>query len=117
MLVLFIFPRMLYLSFLCPQAALRQSCETLTLQLPWLETFDSINKQAPLAPEMASQMMEQEERRANQLKNNRKLPQIDPAKDPILNDFKREMLFHRQAQAAIMDALPKLHAAGILTKR
>ena len=37
--------------------------------------------------------------------------------DTAQHDFKREMLFYRQAQAAILDGIPKLHKFGIRTKR
>lgn len=62
-------------------------------------------------------MLEQEQKRENQLKNNKKLPQIAASEDPVLNDFKREMLFYRQAQASVLDAIPKLKSMGIPTKR
>lgn len=87
------------------------------LDLPWIETLDLVNKQAPLAPELAAQMLEQEARRANELKNNKKLAQFAPSEDPLLNDFKREMIFHRQAQAAVMEALPRIKSMGLATKR
>jgi len=35
----------------------------------------------------------------------------------VLNDFKREMLFHRQAQSAVLEAIPRLHELGIKTRR
>lgn len=76
-----------------------------------------MNKQAPLAPELAAQLLTQEQKRENELKNNKKLPQFKPSEDPVLNDFKREMMFLRQAQAAVMDAIPRLQALGIATKR
>lgn len=85
--------------------------------MPWIELLDCVNKQAPLAPELAAQMLTQEQKRENQLKNNKKLPQYTPSEDPVLNDFKREMLFHRQAQAAVTDAIPKLKVMGIATQR
>lgn len=87
------------------------------LNLPWIETLDLINKQAPLAPELAAKMLETEQRRANQLQNNAKLPNINAAQDPVINDFKREMMFHRQAQATVMEALARLKEMGIVTKR
>lgn len=87
------------------------------LNLPWIETLDSINKEAPLAPELAAQMLAHEEKRTNQLKNNKKLPQIPSIEDPVINDFKREILFHRQAQATVLEAIAKLKEMGIPTKR
>eukprot|EP00095_Tigriopus_kingsejongensis_P003583 maker-scaffold140_size315649-snap-gene-2.26 protein:Tk03583 transcript:maker-scaffold140_size315649-snap-gene-2.26-mRNA-1 annotation:"probable rrna-processing protein ebp2 homolog" len=38
-------------------------------------------------------------------------------KDTVHNDFKRELLFYRQAQAAVMEAIPRLKSMGIKTKR
>lgn len=99
------------------QAGLKQKLEEFRLKLPWIEYVDCINKQAPLAPELAAQMLTQEQKRENQLKNNKKLLQYAPSEDPVLNDFKREMMFHRQAQAAVTDAIPRLRAMGIATKR
>lgn len=37
--------------------------------------------------------------------------------DPTLDDFKREMNFHRQAQAAVLEGIPKLNQLGVRTKR
>lgn len=91
--------------------------EEIKLKLPWIELLDIVNKQAPLAPELAAQMLAHEQKRENQLKNNKKLPQFNLSEDPILNDFKREMLFHRQAQAAVMECIPKIKAMSIPTKR
>lgn len=87
------------------------------LSLPWIETLDMVNKQAPLAPELAAKLHENEQRRANQLENNKKLQKINPAEDPIINDFKREMIFHRQAQAAVMEGITRIKAMNIPTKR
>lgn len=37
--------------------------------------------------------------------------------DVVHNDFKREMMFYRQAQAAVLEAIPRLHSMNIRTKR
>ena len=37
--------------------------------------------------------------------------------DVVHNDFKREMLFYRQAQAAVLEGLPRLQRLGVKTKR
>lgn len=62
-------------------------------------------------------MQEQEDRRENQLKNNKKLPQFAPNEDPVLNDFKRETMFYRLAQATVLEAIPKVKAMNIPTQR
>lgn len=70
------------------------------LNLQWVERLDVINEPAPLAPELSANLNQETDR------------------DNIAhNDFQREMLFYRQAQASVLEALPKLHAAGISTKR
>ncbi|KAK1123694.1 hypothetical protein K0M31_008392 [Melipona bicolor] len=87
------------------------------LDLPWIERLDMVNAPAPLAPELALQMQEQEVRRAKQLRGNKKLPQYDPTNDPVLNDFHRETMFHRQAQGAVMNAIARLKKLGVPTIR
>lgn len=87
------------------------------LSLPWVERLDMVNAPAPLAPELALQMQEQEVRRAKQLQGNKKLPQFAPSEDPVLNDFKRETMFHRQAQGAVLDGIARLKKMGIATRR
>lgn len=87
------------------------------MDLAWIETLECINNQAPLAPELAAKMISEKKKRENQLKNNKKLPQVSPTEDPVLNDFTREIMFHRQAQAAVIEVFPKLKELGILTKR
>lgn len=62
-------------------------------------------------------MHEQETRRARQLSGNKKLPQFDPSEDPVLNDFKRETMFHRQAQSAVVEGIARLKSLNIPTKR
>ncbi|XP_060519749.1 probable rRNA-processing protein EBP2 homolog [Cylas formicarius] len=96
---------------------LKQKLKEIKLKLPWLERLDCVNSQAPLAPELAVKIFDQENKRQNQLKNNKKLKQYSPSEDPVLNDFKRETMFYRQAQAAVCEAIPKLNALGIPTKR
>lgn len=96
---------------------MKQKLNEIKLKLPWIETLESVNKQAPLAPELAAKMISEEHKRKNQFKNNKKLVQVDPAEDPVLNDFKRETMFYRQAQAAVMEVIPKLKSMGISTQR
>lgn len=96
---------------------LKQKLEEIKLDLPWIEKLDCVNGEAALAPELAAQLLAHEQKRENQLKNNKKLQQFKPSEDPVLNDFKREMSFHRQAQAAILDAIPNLKKLGWRTKR
>lgn len=62
-------------------------------------------------------MHDQEARRARQLKGNKKLPQFVPSEDPVLNDFKRETMFHRQAQSAVVEGIARLKSLNVSTKR
>lgn len=87
------------------------------LELPWVERLDMTNDLAPLAPELAVQIERHEQKRENLFKGNKKIPYVRPEEDPVLNDFKREILFHRQAQAAVIDGILKLKKLGIPTKR
>ncbi|XP_018057731.1 PREDICTED: probable rRNA-processing protein EBP2 homolog [Atta colombica] len=96
---------------------MKQKLDEIKLNLPWIERLDMVNSLAPLAPELALQMQEQEVRRAKQLQGNRKLLQYKPSEDPILNDFRRENMFHRQAQGAVMEGINRLKKLGISISR
>lgn len=87
------------------------------LKLPWVETLDLVTAVAPMAPDVAMQLQETALRRKN-LKENSKGKQLyDPTQDPVLNEFKRENLIHRQAQAAVLEGLKKLKDHNIPTRR
>jgi len=95
---------------------LKQKYDELALKLPWMEKLDSVNKPAPLAPELAYQEEQHAKRREKLLKGDHKNA-VELADDPIHNDFKREMLFYRQAQATVLSALEIFRAKKIPTKR
>ncbi|XP_020284905.1 probable rRNA-processing protein EBP2 homolog isoform X2 [Pseudomyrmex gracilis] len=96
---------------------MKKKFDAVRLNLPWIERLDMINAPAPLAPELALQMQEQEIKRSKQLQGNKKLPQYEPSEDPVLNDFRRETMFHRQAQSAVMDGISRLKELGVPTIR
>lgn len=97
---------------------LKKSLSGFRLGLPWIERLDLVTGHAPLAPELAAKLEETQTVRANILKNSKKGTRpLDPADDPVVNDFKREMNFHRQAQAAVIEALPRLKDLGVPVKR
>lgn len=96
---------------------MKEILDNIILELPWVERLDMTNDLAPLAPELALQIERHEQRRENQFKGNKKIPYVAPENDPILNDFKREILFYRQAQTAVKDGIKKLQELGISTKR
>ena len=72
---------------------------------------------APLAPELALQLEKHEQKRASLFAGNAKIKSFAPNEDPVLNDFKREMTFHRQAQSAVLEGIKRLHALAMPTKR
>ncbi|XP_039281303.1 probable rRNA-processing protein EBP2 homolog isoform X1 [Nilaparvata lugens] len=73
---------------------------------PWIERLDLVTGYAPLAPEMALQI--EEETGKNEL-NSDGSSQLD--------EFKRESLFHRQAQAAVIEGIGRLKSLGVPTRR
>nr|ACO12598.1 Probable rRNA-processing protein EBP2 homolog [Lepeophtheirus salmonis] len=93
---------------------LKAKLQELEKSLPWIERLDMLNNPAPLAPELANEELAHKVQREKVLKlsKNKNLEE-----DPIHNDFKREMLSYRQAQAAILEAIPRLQSMGVPTKR
>ncbi|GAB0092363.1 Probable rRNA-processing protein EBP2 homolog [Sergentomyia squamirostris] len=96
---------------------LNAKCAEIRLNLDFVERLDMINEPAAMAPELALQLEKETQKRANLFAGNAKLKYQEPDKDPVLNDFKREMLFHRQAQSAVVEGIKKLHSLGVTTKR
>ena len=87
--------------------------EMQSTKLNWVERLDLVNRPAPLAPELAYKEELHSKERANRAKQaGGKLEE-----DVVHNDFKREMLFYRQAQAAVLEGLPRLQSLGVKTKR
>ncbi|XP_075214728.1 putative rRNA-processing protein EBP2 homolog [Lycorma delicatula] len=75
----------------------------------WTERLDLVTDAAPMAPEMALQLQEQEQRV--------ELVGGGQSARGQLDEFKRESLFHRQAQAAVLEGLKRLKSMGVPTKR
>lgn len=96
---------------------MQQRTEEISLKLPWIERLDLTNGLAPLAPELIVQMEKHEQKRASLFAGNAKIKSFKPEEDPVLNDFKREMTFHRQAQAAVIEGMRRLHELKVPTKR
>lgn len=96
---------------------MHEKLEEINLKLPWIERLDMVNNLAEISPELSMQIEKHEQKRANQFAGNAKIPYVKPDEDPVLNDFKREMIFHRQAQSAVVDGIRKLHKLNIPTKR
>jgi len=87
------------------------------LKLPWIETLDIISNPAPMAPDVALQLQDATKRQMNIRANNAKMPAMDISVDPVVNEFKRETLLHRQAQACVLEGISRLHQLDIVTKR
>lgn len=96
---------------------LKQKLDEFRLNLPWIERLDLVNDLAALAPEQQLQMDKYEQKRANLFAGNAKIKSFASEEDPVLNDFRREMTFHRQAQAAVVDGMVRLHELNMPTKR
>ncbi|XP_023940037.2 probable rRNA-processing protein EBP2 homolog [Bicyclus anynana] len=98
-------------------ADLRAKLKEFELKLPWVETVDLVTSVAPMAPDIALQMQQTAQRRKNIMENTKGKKQYDPTEDPVLNEFKRENLIHRQAQAAVVDGIKRLKDLNMPTKR
>uniref|UniRef100_A0A5K3FGC5 rRNA-processing protein EBP2 homolog n=2 Tax=Mesocestoides corti TaxID=53468 RepID=A0A5K3FGC5_MESCO len=79
------------------KALLNSTLERIRNRLPWVERLDIVTDPAPPPKD-------------TDLEND--FDKVDPN-----DDFKREALFYRVAQAAVLEALPRLHELGIPTKR
>lgn len=83
-------------------AGLEHSLQDLKSDLPWIErmdlTLDPIAAPKPMLDQLGSD--------PDQLTG-----------DDVHDDFKREMKFYRQAQAAVLEGLPRLQSMSIPTRR
>merc|ERR1719411_319771 len=87
--------------------AMKQKLEELKRNVPWIESLDLVNSPAPLAPELAMKEDLHGKEREKKLKSDKKAS-ATLEQDDVHNDFKREMMFYRQAQAAVLEAIPRL---------
>lgn len=79
--------------------------------LPWIERLDMLNK--PL--ESSDLTVKYGDL---SIKMNREgVVAGEEKEDPVQHDFKREMLFYRQAQSAVLEGIPRLKKMGLRTKR
>jgi len=96
--------------------AMKQKLEELKRNVPWIESLDLINSPAPLAPELAMKEDLHGKEREKKLKSDKKAS-ATLEQDDVHNDFKREMMFYRQAQAAVLEAIPRLQSLNVRTRR
>ncbi|XP_022174721.1 probable rRNA-processing protein EBP2 [Myzus persicae] len=85
---------------------LKESIASFQSSLPWSERLDIVAEVAPMAPELSMEITEQQQFL--------KAGKID---EVALNDFKRETMFHRQAQTAVMRGIELLRKHNIATHR
>jgi len=96
-------------------SAMKQKLAEMENKLTWIERLDMVNTPAPLAPELAYKEDLHGKERTSQLKQAKEKVALE--QDVVHNDFKREMLFYRQAQAAVLEGLPRLQSMKVQTKR
>lgn len=105
---------------------LKQKLSELKLDLPWIERLDMINKKAPLAPELAykeDQSSIKDEKSVHddfvrEMGFYRSELQPSSPKQVLLKSvFARALLFYRQAQSAVLEAIPRLKSMSVPTKR
>ncbi|CAG0917685.1 unnamed protein product [Notodromas monacha] len=106
--------------------ALMSKFDGFKLDLPPLEVLSMTLKPAALAPELAIEEEAHAEKRlklfearaAKNLSRGQK-PKKDSSLDSDLvhNDFKREIMFYRLAQAAVLKGIPELKVLGAKTKK
>lgn len=89
-------------SFINNVAALKEMVQEVKSNLPWIERLDLTVH--PIRP-------------PNPLQEQLGADPDDLSGDEIHNDVKREMKFHRQAQAAVLEGIPRLHRLNVPTKR
>lgn len=85
------------------------------LDLPWIERMDICIEAAALAPELNVEIEEHAQQREKFMRSKTKNFNIDD--DPLHNDFKREMTFYRQAQAAVLEGYKRLKELELPTMR
>lgn len=88
---------------------MKQKLQQFKTTFEWSERLDLTNRPAPTALHNA-------ELGDLEVKISKKGKTINQG-DDVHNDFKREMLFYRQAQATVLQGIAKLHKLGIATKR
>ncbi|CAG0884923.1 unnamed protein product [Cyprideis torosa] len=103
------------------KSSLKQALKSLHLNLPWSERLDLVVDPAALAPELQEKEEEHASRRsaafANQKSKKQKAEIFDISKDPVHNDFKRELMFYRLGQSGIQEGIPLLQKNNIPTRR
>ncbi|XP_038068773.1 probable rRNA-processing protein EBP2 [Patiria miniata] len=84
-------------------SGIKEALAELQKDLPWIERLDMVSEDV----RTSSADKEEEEEQLKKM----------TSADDVHNDFKREMKFYRQGQAAALEAIPRLQKLGLPTKR
>ena len=93
---------------------LKERLDQFRLNLDWVERLDLVTTPADVTPEVREMFGNID------LKLNKKgeiSAEDTENTDKSDNDFKREMLFYRRAQSAVLEGIPRLRRLNIVTKR
>lgn len=86
--------------------AIKEAIASFQSSLPWSERLDIVAEVAPMAPELSMEITEQQQ-----------FLKAGKINEVALNDFKRETMFHRQAQSAVMRGIKLLRKHNLPTHR
>lgn len=99
------------------RAAIESKLSAIKLKLSWLERLDVLNEPAILAPELA-QAFDMSAGAANDDHSGAQKGVPQTARQVrAQNDFERELFLYRQAQATVLESIPRLKQLGVATKR
>ncbi|CAG2103912.1 unnamed protein product [Medioppia subpectinata] len=96
------------------KTAIKAKLDQLRLDLDWIERLDSVDNPAKVTAEV-QQMFGNIDLKLN--KKGEISAEEKESLDKSDNDFKREMLFYRRAQTAVLEGIPRLRALKVVTKR
>ncbi|KAK7043817.1 putative rRNA-processing protein EBP2 [Halocaridina rubra] len=94
---------------------LKSKLSAFKTDLPWIERLEITTEPAFMAPELNVEIQEHADKREKVMRHQTKYFHIE--NDPIHNDFKREITFYRQAQAAVLEGYRKLKELNLPTMR
>ena len=91
---------------------LKAKLEEIKNDYDWIERLDLVNEPLKQSADLTAKYGD------ISLKINREgVVSGEERNDPVQHDFKREMLFYRQAQAAVLEGIPRLKKMKIITRR
>jgi rRNA-processing protein EBP2 len=93
-------------------AGLKEKLNDIKSDLAWIERMDISNE-----PVEISHILSEQYGDVTLKRNSRGEVSGEEKDDKAQHDFKREMLFYRQAQGAVIEGLPRLQSLKVATKR